>query len=93
MLEYSSFKSAVQDRHSTNTFNPSTLEAEEEGSYMSLRPSWATEFQVSMVYTGKPRLKANKRGNKTVQSNTLLRQTSISLMLFFKRHAKFIERQ
>ena len=51
-----------------HAFNPSTWEAEADGS-LSLRPAWSTEFQVSQGYTEKSCLV-----NKTKQKNQKIKQ-------------------
>jgi hypothetical protein len=48
-------------------FNPSTWEAE-AGGFLSSRPAWSTEFQVSQGYTEKPCLKKPKRIKKKENS-------------------------
>jgi hypothetical protein len=48
-----------------HAFNPSTWEAE-AGRFLSLRPTWSTEFQDSQGYTEKPCLKKKKKKKEQI---------------------------
>jgi hypothetical protein len=52
-----------------HAFNPSTWEAEADG-FLSSRPAWSTEFQVSQGYTEKPCLvnKTKQKQNKKTKN-------------------------
>lgn len=51
MQEQSSFKRAERAGAALHACNPSMREAEEQGWYMSLRPSWATQSPRSVWST------------------------------------------